>query len=373
MDKKHRTMNYFGYTSQTSSFACLVVAVVTLLLLVACVSQQSVNLKPGEEVVLSQISFKHDGDQVQTDLFADYRVQPGDVLDVLFQIRTWIKKDRFEVAVDHTITVKFVNSPELNETQRVRPDGNISLPYIGQYYVIDKNVSEVEAELKELYKEELRDPNLYVVIPEFREAIKELKKDLHTAPRGLSRLVKVRPDGKVTFPMVGEMKVANRTISEINLQLNTQYEEILPGLNVDLFLEKHSGSMIYVLGEVNKPGAYPIFKPINLMQALTLAGSYRPSAQLDNTVVVRRYSDKMVATRVELGKTLGFGPNKSAFYLHPDDIVYIPKTRLTRAAEVAQNIASVLFFKGWGLNFSWELHDVTGSSNRSNTSTSTFE
>lgn len=187
-------MTYFGLANQPGLRALRNITPLFIFLLVACAGRKSVNLKQGEEVVLSQTSFKQDNQPVQTVLFREYLVQPGDVLDVLFQIRTWVKKDRSEVAVDHTITVKFVNSPELNETQRVRPDGNISLPYIGEYYVVDKNVAEIEAQLKNLYKSELRDPNIYVVIPEFREAIKELKKDLHTAPRWLSRLVKVRPD-----------------------------------------------------------------------------------------------------------------------------------------------------------------------------------
>jgi len=320
--------------------------------------QKDIALAPKEEVELTGTTFSEDIDTVQYDIFPDYHIQPGDVLDVLFQIRTWIKKDRFEIAVDHVINVKFVHSPELNEQQRVRPDGRISLPYIGEYYVVGKTVGEVQDELTGLYRSELRDPELYVVIPEFREAIKELKHDLHTAPRGLSRLVTVRPDGMVTFPMLGEMPVAGKTINEVNQSLNKGYEQILPGLHVDLFLEEHAGSLVYVVGEVNAPGAFPVTRPINLMQAITLAKSVTPQARLDSVVVVRRHGKRMVATRVDLTDTLTFAENTQLFYLSRDDIVFVPKTKLSQAAEVARNIADILFFRGWGIGFSWELHNI---------------
>lgn len=323
-----------------------------------CATQQEVALEPKEEVELQGTTFSEDIETTHFDIFPDYHIQPGDVLDVLFQIRTWIQKDRFEIAVDHVVKVKFVHSPELNEEQRVRPDGRISLPYLGEYYVVGKTVGEIQDELTQLYKSELQDPELYVVIPEFREAIKELKRDLHTAPRGLSRLVTVRPDGKVTFPMLGEMRVAGSTITEINQGLNQQYDRLLPGLHVDLFLEEHAGAMVYVLGEVNAPGAFPVNKPINLLQAISLANSFTSSARLDSVVVIRRHGQRMVATRVDLADTLTFNEKAQLFYLASDDIVFVPKTQLSQAAEIARNISDILFFRGWGVSFSWELHDI---------------
>jgi len=321
-----------------------------LLLIGGCAEMEPIRLEPEEEMELTGTTFKQDVEDANYELFSGYRVQPGDVLDVLFQIQTWIKKDRFEVSVDHTISVKFINAPELNEEQRVRPDGNISLPYVGEYYVVGKTVGDIHKELTRMYRQELRDPELYVMIPEFREAIKELKKDLHTAPRGLSRLVTVRPDGVVTFPMVGEVKVAGETISSINEDLNKEYEKILPGLHVDLFLEKHSGSVVYVLGEVNQPGAYPILRPINLFQAITLAESYKPGARLDSIIVIRRYGQKMTARRVDLEQTLTFEENQHLFYLQPDDIVLVPKTRIAHSAEIMRDIADILMFRGWSIS-----------------------
>jgi polysaccharide export outer membrane protein len=76
-----------------------------------------------------------------------YRISAGDVLDVLYQIRTWIEKPSFQIATDHTVAVKFVYTPELNTEQLVRPNGMITLPYLGDIYVVGKTPKELEKEL----------------------------------------------------------------------------------------------------------------------------------------------------------------------------------------------------------------------------------
>ena len=332
----------------------LAVLIIALCILISGCSH--VDIPPDEEVSMDRTTFSFNQDQAPYDLFPNYQIVPGDILDVLFQIRSWVKYDEFKIAVDHTIEVKFLHAPELNETQRVRPDGNITLPYIGDIYVVDKTVNELNSELKERYKDILSIPTLYIWIPEFRSSIKELKADLHTAPRGLSRLVTVRPDGYLTFPMVGDLFVAGKTIPEINKVLNEQYEKIMPGLHCDLFLEKHSGSVIYVVGQVRKPGAYNIPRPITLLEALGLAEGHLPGAKLSSIIVVRKHEQKMVATRVDLKKTLR--RDSSFFYLLPNDIVYVPKTWIAEAAEVARDIGSILFFRGWSYSLTDSINVV---------------
>lgn len=310
----------------------------------------------GDEIEMAKTTFSFDQEKAPYELFPKYRISPGDVLDILFQIRTWEEKKKFVLAVDHTIQVKFLYAPNLNQRQKVRPDGKITLPYIGNVYVVGKTVEQLTKELRKKYSKILRDPELYIIIPVFREALKELKKDLHTAPRGLSKLITVRPDGYATFPMVGEIFAAGKTIKEVDDILNKRYESILPDLHCDLFLHRHAGTVIYVLGEVSKPGTYPIRRPTSITEALTMAGGITPDAKLKSVFVIRRHEDKMVATRIDLKKTLSFENGSEFFYLYPDDIVYVPKTWLATAADVAKKIANVLFFRGWSVGFTWELH-----------------
>jgi polysaccharide export outer membrane protein len=316
-----------------------------------------------KEIVLDKTSMSVGQIEHPYNLFPEYRIKPGDLLDVLYQMRTWTKKDKFKIAIDHTVSVKFVHSPELNETQIIRPDGNITLPYLGEVSPVGMTVVEFTNLLKKNYANILKNPEIYVTIPEFQRNIKELKADLHTAPRGLSRLVTVRPDGQATFAMIGHLDVAGRTVPKVNKELNKLYDEMMPGLHCDLFLEKHSGSVIYVVGEVKLPGAYNIIKPISVLEAIALAGSHIPGAKLSSVIIARRNEDKVIATRLNLKKVLTLKEKSKFFYLQPDDIVYVPRTFIKTAADVMNDIASIFMFRGWGANlsFTYELKEANTS------------
>ena len=158
---------------------------------------------PGGEIIDSS-SALFDFTDDQYDPFKEYRIYPGDLLDVMYQVTSWSETDRFTIAVDHLVSVRFIHTPELNVEQMVRPNGKITLPYLGEVYVVEKTVDELEKHLKKRYSKIFKNPSLFVVVPDFKKHITEFKQDLHTAPRGLSRLVTVGPDGWVTFPMVGQ-------------------------------------------------------------------------------------------------------------------------------------------------------------------------
>lgn len=282
------------------------------------------------------------------ELYDQYRIQPGDSLDIFFQFKASTLQENFRIALDHTVTVKFVHAPELSETQPVRPDGQISLPYVGEYAIVGKTVREARDELTRRYASILQDPELYVVVPEFRSAIDDLKRDLHTSG-GLRRVVHVRLDGYVTFPMIGEMRVARRTISDVNNEMNAAYAKQFRSLHVDLFLEKHAGAVLYVIGEVRNPGAYQITRPLTPVQALALAGGFTPSASLENVLVARRTGEELVARRLYLDQSVFLGGNKAPIYLQPDDVIFVPRSRLATAAQIARELQELILFRGWQL------------------------
>jgi polysaccharide export outer membrane protein len=355
-------------------------------------------LETGEEIEIGRTTFAED-QASEYMVFPEYRISPGDVLDVLYQVKSWAENPEFKIAVDHIVSVRFIDHPELNETQAVRPDGNISLAYLGSVRATGKTVEELTEELKSRYSKHIKESDLYIVLDEFRGGIKELKADLKTAPRGLSRLVTVRPDGCATFVMLGDLSVAGQTVPDMAKVLNERYQKLMPGLAVDLFLERQSGSRIYIFGEVNQPGAQQIMRPTSIFEAIAMAGSITSAARIDSAIVFRQKKDKLLATRIDLKKLMipskakedddraveagaatdetslaynelhGKGGddksgqyrmgNNSMFYLHPDDIVYIPRRRLNTAAEITREVADVLFFRGWGLggSISYDLNN----------------
>ncbi|MBF0135162.1 MAG: polysaccharide biosynthesis/export family protein [Magnetococcales bacterium] len=327
-----------------------------ILIFPGCAGKDPIPIKTGEEVTLEQSSFSFSNGDFR--IFSEYRIAPGDQLDVLFSIQSWQKEVEFHLNLGDTVTIKFVTNPELNETQKIRPDGNISLPYLGEVQVAGRSVRVVEKELTERYSKIFRKPEIYVLVPEYLSQIRELKVDLHTASRGLSRLVTVRPDGFTTFPMVGDVLVGDKTIEEVGSHLNAQYAKISPSLKVDLFLERHAGSPIYVLGQVARPGAFPILKPATVAEAMALAGGSLVNARLDSIIVVRKHQKKVVGTRVNLEQTLTLGPGAGHFFLQPDDIVYVPNMPISETSDIIRRVADVFQFRGWNLGMGWTWDNV---------------
>jgi len=128
------------------------------------------------------------------------------------------------------------------------------------------------------------------------------------------------------------------------------YSKIIDGLRVDLFLQENAGSQIYILGEVQQSGAFPIGKPLPLAKGLALAEGFTREAKLDSVIVARQREDKIAVTKIDLTHAGSLGGYGALFYLMPDDLVFVPRTRLSTTAQIANEIANVMMFRGWSFN-----------------------
>lgn len=339
--------NRYGVSRARSAWFA-VAALVSAAFLAGCCLTGGKSEPADSEVAQEEVVFSLQDRGRPQGVFEDYRIHPGDTLDVLYHVQAWQERDSFVLAVDHAVSVKFPLSPNLNEMERVRPDGRISLPYLGEVQAAGKTIEELTAELKQRYKGVLRSPELYIAVPEFRSAIRELKQDLHTGPRGQSRLVTVRPDGCATFAMLGDIFVAGQSVPAVASTLNKRYLEVLPGLAVDVFVESREGPQIYVLGRVDNPGAYRIPKPTPVSEALALAGSPLADAELGSVVVMRRHGDRIIARRINAKPSLGMRRHGKKYVVQADDIVYVPR-ETARLDDLARDLRKIPFFRGWGI------------------------
>ena len=107
----------------------------------------------------------------------------------------------------------------------------------------------------------------------------------------LSREVLVRPDGGISFPLIGDLGVAGESPLGVRDALETRLAEFVPGASVTVSVLQISGNQFFVVGKVNAPGAYPIYRPIDVMQALALAGGTAQFAELDDIRILRRRPD----------------------------------------------------------------------------------
>lgn len=121
--------------------------------------------------------------------------------------------------------------------------------------------------------------------------------------------VLVRPDGGLSFPLAGDVNASGRTVAELAADMTARIRRFVPEAVVTVAVKEIGGNRIYVLGKVNRPGEYPFSRPIDVMQALSLAGGTTTYAALNDIRILRRENGRQTAmpfrySEVERGKDL---------------------------------------------------------------------
>jgi polysaccharide biosynthesis/export protein len=107
--------------------------------------------------------------------------------------------------------------------------------------------------------------------------------------------VLVRPDGDISLPLVGSIAAASHTPEEVRTEIDKRLRKFIPDPSVTVAVKQTLGYQIFVLGKVNKPGEYPINRPIDVMQALSIAGGTTPFAAVNDIRVLRRLGEKEIS------------------------------------------------------------------------------
>lgn len=104
----------------------------------------------------------------------------------------------------------------------------------------------------------------------------------------LKRDVLVRSDGALSYPLAGDIPASGMSIEELRQLIEVRLAKYIPQAVVTVALNSSGGNRIYVLGKVNRPGEYPFGKPLDVMQAISLAGGLTPFAAPNDILILRR-------------------------------------------------------------------------------------
>lgn len=139
--------------------------------------------------------------------------------------------------------------------------------------------------------------------------------------------VAIRPDGKISLQRVGDILVVGMTTMQLTKIITDAYSEILINPEVTVIVREFGGQEFYVMGEVAKPGKYPISKGMTILRALATAGGAKNSAKLSSVILLR--ADKQhraEATRINLDLASLRKQPRQDLPLKPFDVVYVPRT-----------------------------------------------
>lgn len=138
----------------------------------------------------------------------------------------------------------------------------------------------------------------------------------------LTREALVRPDGMVSFPLVGDVRAEGRTVEEFRADLSQRLSRYIPEPTLSVEVVKLASYRIYVLGRVNRPGEFVVGHDTDIVQALSMAGGLTPFASENGIKVLRRATGDAHPFRfgdVKRGKNLD-----QNIVLERGDVVIVP-------------------------------------------------
>jgi len=156
----------------------------------------------------------------------------------------------------------------------------------------------------------------------------------------------VRPDGKISVVLVGEISVAGMTAVELSKLLAEQTSHRLRDPEVTVDLVRSSEKTIYVGGEVGRPSAVPYREGLSPLQAILAAGGFRDTARLDSIILVRAQAQEKdyISRKINLEEVILDG-GKEQLVLAPQDVIFVPRTAIANAnIWVRQHIRDLLPF-----------------------------
>jgi len=301
------------------------------------------------EVVLEAPQVKSQKETATSQVSDFYYLSPGDEVEVQFPYR-----------------------PLLNGSYIVRPDGNLSLAIIGTIRVAGRTPDELQNEIRKRYAELSR-------------PIENVKKEYHIDVgdelevsflnhKELDGLFIVRPDGKISLPLIGEIVAEGKPPLILEKELTARYSvnlntprlvviirkytsnyyyingkrHIQPFRDLDgavVIMRKTTPMQIFVGGEVISPTFFDYTGPITAIQAIIKAGGVKKSGETERVVILRREPNQkpkliirdLTTDWVSSNEAVGGGGMLKTFLgdfqLHPYDVVIIPKTKVAHVKD----------------------------------------
>lgn len=274
----------------------------------------------------------------------DYLISPGDEMEILYHLNVDLQ-DNYRLAVGDQMRVEFFHYPQLDRTLDVRPDGKITVPYKGDIKAAGLTPEELSKRINETYADFLRESKSTVTLIRYGQRMRDLKDAIKTAARGQSRLILVSPDGKASMPLVTPMRVAGKTIEQVEKEIDAAYQKIIPGMKTSATLYNVKGNIVYVFGAVNRPGFYEMRGPTTTLQAVVTAGGFTPNAETSSTLLISRDEENHAVGRlINLAEVMSTGNIAKDTMVRQADVVFVPNTKLSEAALVADFIRRLIPF-----------------------------
>jgi polysaccharide biosynthesis/export protein len=159
----------------------------------------------------------------------------------------------------------------------------------------------------------------------------------NTASSAIERQVAVRPDGKISFDLIGEVDAQGKTVAEVRTEIFTRLQEFIRAPDVTVILRESNSRRYYVLGEVNRIGAFPLVGEVTAVEALAQAGGPTILANVNGAWLSRPEGETKVVYKIKF-EDITRGDGATNYALRPGDVVYVPPGFSARIGNALQVI-----------------------------------
>jgi polysaccharide export outer membrane protein len=140
----------------------------------------------------------------------------------------------------------------------------------------------------------------------------------------ISRSVPVRPDGKVSLPLLNDVQAAGLTAMELAGVITEGLKKFMNSPQVTVSVAEINSRRVYVTGEVTRPGAYPLLPNMTVLQALTSAGGFTQFARIKSIYVLRTEGGKQVKHAFNYRDVVNGKRPEDNIVLLPADTIVVP-------------------------------------------------
>jgi len=149
----------------------------------------------------------------------------------------------------------------------------------------------------------------------------KLRIEVYKDPQ-LSQSVQVRPDGKITLPLVGDMDATGRTPIELRDAIARSLKEYITNPTVTVIVVEALASQVFVMGEVSKPGPVQIYGPTTIVQVLAMAGGFKEFANTKDVRVLR--PNGAAVQQIHFNYKDALNGDAKPFFVRAGDTVVVP-------------------------------------------------
>lgn len=140
----------------------------------------------------------------------------------------------------------------------------------------------------------------------------------------ISRTVPVRPDGKISLPLLNDIQAAGLTPEQLSSKITSKLHKYLENPQVTVIVTAINSRRIYLMGEVGRPGVFPMLPNMTVLQALSEAGGFTPFAKLKDIYVLRNVNGHQVKYPFNYKDVIKGDKPQENLVLKPGDTIVVP-------------------------------------------------